>query len=233
MTRSSTTTIAAVRALAALCVGCAVLAAAACGSSSPTTTTNTAATGASQGCANVATPPARTPHGLKPPAHLLAAARRYELRFETSCGTFVVLLQPRVSPHAAASLFELARSGYFDDTVFHRIVPGFVIQGGDPTQTGEGGPGYSTVDIPKPGTRYVAGTVAMAKAGSDPRGTAGSQFFVMTAAAPTLPADYAVVGRVVSGMAVVRLIGTFGDPSDPLGTPTRTVVVRRVTAVTR
>jgi len=167
---------------------------------------------------------------LKPPTHPLDFARRYVLRFETSCGTFVVLLQPRTSPNATSSVFELATTGYFEDTIFHRIVPGFVIQGGDPTQTGEGGPGYSTVDTPKPSTSYVEGTVAMAKTGAEPRGTAGSQFFVMTAAAPTLPPDYAVIGRVISGMAVVRLIGTFGDPSDPAGTPTRTVVIRHVAA---
>jgi cyclophilin family peptidyl-prolyl cis-trans isomerase len=169
---------------------------------------------------------------LKPPTHPLDPARRYELRFDTSCGVFVVLLQPRTSPNATASVYWLAATGYFDDTIFHRIVPGFVIQGGDPTQTGEGGPGYSTVDPPKPSTHYVEGIVAMAKTEADPRGTAGSQFFVMTADAPTLGPDYAVVGRVISGMAVVRLIGTFGDPSDPAGAPTRTVVIRHVSATT-
>jgi cyclophilin family peptidyl-prolyl cis-trans isomerase len=227
---SSTTTIAAVRALVGLVVGCALLATAGCGGSSPSPTTTT---GAQAGCADVATPSPRTPQGLTPPARQLDATRRYELRVDTSCGTFVVLLQPRTSPRATASLFKLATGGYFDDTIFHRIVPGFVIQGGDPTQTGAGGPGYSTVDPPKAGTHYVEGMVAMAKAGNEPRGAAGSQFFVMTADAPTLGPDYAVVGRVISGMPVVRLIGTFGDASDPAGTPTRTVVIRHVVAIAR
>src|SRR5262249_20160774 len=119
---------------------------------------------------------------------------------------------------------------YFDNTIFHRIVPGFVIQGGDPTQSGSGGPGYTTIDTPAANTRYAKGTVAMAKTATEPRGAAGSQFFVMTADAPSLGPDYAVVGRVASGMSIVEKIGELGDPSDPNGTPTQTVVIERVTA---
>jgi len=158
----------------------------------------------------------------------LDTGKKWRLTFATSCGTFVVALDPAVSPRATASLVALARKKYFDDTVFHRIVPGFVIQGGDPTQSGSGGPGYTTVDTPDATTRYVKGTVAMAKAATEPRGAAGSQFFVMTADAPTLDPDYAVVGRVVSGMPVVEKIGELGDASDPNGTPTRTVVIDTV-----
>ena len=106
-----------------------------------------------------------------------------------------MLLQPKTSPHAAASLVSLARKRFFDNTIFHRIVPGFVIQGGDPTQSGGGGPGYTTVDTPGAGTRYRQGVVAMAKTQTEPRGAAGSQFFVMTADAPTLPADTELTSR--------------------------------------
>ena len=166
------------------------------------------------------------PRTLEPPTKPLDATKRWTLNFHTSCGGFVVTLQPDMSPKAAASLVKLAQAGYFDGTIFHRIVPGFVIQGGDPTQSGSGGPGYTTVDTPKAGTRYVTGTVAMAKAGPEPRGAAGSQFFVMTADAPTLPPDYAVVGHVVSGMPSVQRIGKLGDPADPAGAPTQTVVVK-------
>ncbi len=180
-----------------------------------------------------AKPVPRAPEKLKPPATRLNASKQWTLTFATDRGTFVVALTPRVSPRSAASLVALARRGYFDGTIFHRIVPGFVIQGGDPTQSGHGGPGYTTVDPPPSGTRYLKGVVAMAKAGAEPRGAAGSQFFVMTADAPSLPPDYAVVGKVTSGMTVVEKIGELGDATDPNGTPTQTVVVEHVTVASR
>jgi cyclophilin family peptidyl-prolyl cis-trans isomerase len=182
------------------------------------------------GCPVVTAPKPRTPaSGIARPQPL-AAGRQWKLTFRTSCGTFVVSLDPKTSPHATASLVALARKKYFDNTIFHRIVPGFVIQGGDPTQSGSGGPGYTTVDTPDPGTRYVKGMVAMAKTATEPRGAAGSQFFVMTADAAGLDPDYAAVGRIASGMSVVEKIGELGDPSDPNGTPTQAVVIERVTA---
>ena len=82
---------------------------------------------------------------------------------------------------------ELARKGFFDGTIFHRIVPGFVIQGGDPTGKGTGGPGYKTVEPPPAGTLYTHGIVAMAKAANEPPGTAGSQFFIVTGKNVGLP----------------------------------------------
>jgi cyclophilin family peptidyl-prolyl cis-trans isomerase len=94
---------------------------------------------------------------------------------KTSEGSFTIRLQPAVSPNAVESFEKLARKGFFDGTIFHRIVPGFVIQGGDPTGTGSGGPGYTTVDPPPANTRYTKGTVAMAKTQAEPPGTAGSQ----------------------------------------------------------
>ena len=201
------------------------------GASSPQSAA--AATTSSLACSNVSKPAPRAAAKLKPPAARLDPAKRWSLTFRTSCGTFVVLLLPRTSPRATASLVALAHKRFFDGTIFHRIVPGFVIQGGDPTQSGAGGPGYTTVDTPAPSTRYVTGVVAMAKTGSEPRGAAGSQFFVMTGPAPTLSPDYAVVGRVTSGLAVVERIGRLGDPADPNGTPTKVVVIERVTVATR
>jgi peptidyl-prolyl cis-trans isomerase B (cyclophilin B) len=121
----------------------------------------------------------------------------------------------------------LARRGYFEGTDFHRIVPGFVIQGGDPTGTGSGGPGYTTRDPPPAGASYTRGVVAMAKAQAEPSGTAGSQFFVVTGADAGLPPEYALLGKVVRGLAVVERIGRFGDPATEQ--PTRRVVIRRVT----
>jgi peptidyl-prolyl cis-trans isomerase B (cyclophilin B) len=124
----------------------------------------------------------------------------------------------------------LARAGFFDRTVFHRIVPGFVIQGGDPTGTGSGGPGYSTRDVPPKDTLYTRGVVAMAKTGDQPPGTAGSQFFVVTARDAGLRPDYAVLGRLVRGRRVAERIGRLGDPSSgERGTPLRPVLLRTVT----
>jgi peptidyl-prolyl cis-trans isomerase B (cyclophilin B) len=144
----------------------------------------------------------------------------------TSHGQFEFELDEAASPKAVASFVELAGKGFFDGTVFHRIVPGFVIQGGDPTGTGTGGPGYSTLDPPAGDTTYEQGVVAMAKTASDPAGTAGSQFFVVTADDAGLPPDYAVIGRVTDGMDVVLAIGELGDASQK---PTERVAVESVT----
>jgi len=218
--------------LAAAATLAVALAAGGCGGSShPAATTPAPQSGSS--CADVPAPKPRTPGTQKAPPARLDPSKRWTLTFRTSCGEFVVLLQPRTSPRATASLVALARARYFDDTVFHRIVPGFVIQGGDPTQTGRGGPGYTTVDTPGPSTHYLKGVVAMGKTATAPRGASGSQFFVMTADAPSLAPDYAVVGRVVRGMATVERIGKLGDASDPNGTPTKVVVIESVTAGSR
>jgi peptidyl-prolyl cis-trans isomerase B (cyclophilin B) len=179
------------------------------------------------GCESVKAPAPRS-ETRTPPQDLLDPAQTYSLHFETTCGTFVVRLDQKLAPHTAASLVALARSGYYDDTVFHRIIPGFVVQGGDPTQTGAGGPGYSTADTPPADARYTKGVVAMAKTQAEPPGTAGSQFFVVTAGDAGLPPEYAIVGKVSSGMNVVDRIGKLGDQS---GKPTETVVVRKASVV--
>ena len=143
-------------------------------------------------------------------------------------GNGVVTLDTTAAPATAASLVSLAEQGYFDDTVFHRIVPGFVVQGGDPTQSGTGGPGYSTVDPPAQGTGYVKGVVAMAKTADEPAGTSGSQFFVVTGDDVGLPPEYAVVGTVTEGMDVVERIDQLGDPTTEQ--PLQPVVIHSVTA---
>jgi len=186
-----------------------------------TTTTATAS-----GCESVEAPAPRDAPTLTAPKGTLEPGKTWSLTFETSCGDFTVELDPSLAPEATNSLVFLAREGYFDDTVFHRIVPGFVIQGGDPTQTGAGGPGYATLDVPPGAARYTKGTVAMAKSGLEPAGTAGSQFFVVTADGVNLPAEYAIVGRVSQGMDVVERIGKLGDAEEK---PTQPVVVRTVT----
>ena len=104
------------------------------------------------------------------PKERLDPEKTYDLVFKTNCGSFTVTLDLEKAPATSASLVSLAKSGFYDDTIFHRIVPGFVIQGGDPTQTGSGGAGYQTVDPPPADATYAKGVVAMAKTGAEPAG---------------------------------------------------------------
>ena len=179
----------------------------------------------SNGCQNVAEPKAKPDGGAKKPTADLDPSERYRLEVETNCGAFTIELDQKESPEASASLVALADEKFFDGTTFHRIVPGFVIQGGDPTGTGTGGPGYSTRDKPPADAAYTKGVVAMAKAGPEPPGTAGSQFYVVTGEDAGLPPDYAVVGKVVDGDAVVDRIGKLGDANER---PTQPVVIESV-----
>jgi peptidyl-prolyl cis-trans isomerase B (cyclophilin B) len=181
------------------------------------------------GCPPVAFPEPRPDESAEPPTEPLDTGTTYTLTFTTNCGEFTVTLDAKSAPQTTASLVSLARAGYFDDTLFHRIVPGFVIQGGDPGQTGGGGPGYQTVDPPSPDARYTKGVVAMAKAASEASGTSGSQFFVVTADDAGLPPEYAVVGRVTDGLDVVEKIGTLGDAFEQ---PTQPIVIESVTVAT-
>jgi cyclophilin family peptidyl-prolyl cis-trans isomerase len=180
---------------------------------------------ASGGCKRVLAPPAKPDGSEKAPTAKLDPAKTYEVTFQTTCGNFTITLDQKQSPNAAAAFASLAKAGFFDNTTFHRIVPGFVIQGGDPTATGTGGPGFKTVDTPPAGAKYVRGVVAMAKTSAEDAGTAGSQFFVVTGADIGLPPDYAIIGKVTNGMPVVQKIGQLGDASEA---PTQPVVVSRV-----
>lgn len=182
----------------------------------------------SNGCKTVAAPKAKPDGSEKKPKLKLDDGTPYRLRVDTSCGTFTVLLDQAQSPNASASLVSLARRKFFDGTVFHRIVPGFVIQGGDPTGTGMGGPGYSTRDKPPADASYTKGVVAMAKTGSEPAGTAGSQFYVVTGDDAGLPPDYAIVGKVDDGQNVVDKIGQLGGPDEK---PTQPVVINSITVL--
>jgi peptidyl-prolyl cis-trans isomerase B (cyclophilin B) len=180
-------------------------------------------------CKEVEQPAPRDGGGQKKPKPL-DADTTYEVVLQTSCGEFTIRLDQKTSPEAAASFAALARNGFFDDTIFHRIVPEFVIQGGDPTVTGSGGPGYSTRDRVPADAAYEPGVVAMAKAGNEPSGTGGSQFFVVTGASAGLTPDYALLGKVTKGMDVVRAIGQLGDPaSGGAGTPLQSVVIEEAT----
>ena len=177
------------------------------------------------GCTAVEKPAPHDDGSATPPKEPLDPARRAALEFVTNCGSFTVTLDVKGAPKTAASLVALARSGFFEDTIFHRIVPGFVIQGGDPTQSGSGGPGYQTVDLPPQDATYTKGVVAMAKTATEPAGTSGSQFFIVTGADIGLPAEYAIVGTVTAGLDVIERIGALGNE---LEEPTEPVVVSDV-----
>src|SRR5262249_32616580 len=144
-----------------------------------TTTTSTTST-AQNGCPVAPAPASLKAKTEKKPTAKLAADKVYDVTMDTNCGSFTIRLDQAQSPNAAASFVSLVQAGYFDKTIFHRIVPGFVIQGGDPTATGTGGPGYETVDKPPKNASYTHGVVAMAKTATEPAGTAGSQFFIVT-----------------------------------------------------
>lgn len=143
---------------------------------------------------------------------------------ETNKGTFSFELLPDVAPGTVENFVKLAKKGFYDGTIFHRVVPGFVIQGGDPTGTGRGGPGY-TIKAEFSSRKHIAGTVAMARS-SDPD-SAGSQFYVCLAPAPNLDGNYTVFGQVIEGMDVVQAIGSV--PTDRNDRPIEKVVMNKVT----
>ncbi|HET7574342.1 MAG TPA: peptidylprolyl isomerase, partial [Solirubrobacterales bacterium] len=155
---------------------------------------STAAAGAA-GCKRVEAP-APKEVSLKAPGQALQRGEAVTAVLKTSCGTFAVALDTERAPKTANSFAYLAEEGFYDGLSFHRIVPGFVIQGGDPLGNGSGGPGYSVDEKPPPNLAYTRGTVAMAKTSAEPPGRSGSQFFVVTGADAGLPPEYALVGKV-------------------------------------
>jgi peptidyl-prolyl cis-trans isomerase B (cyclophilin B) len=159
----------------------------------------------------------------------LDPSKTYTVTLRTNQGTFAFDLDVKDSPHTTASFAALVKKGFFDGLNFHRIVPGFVIQGGDPNGDGTGGPGYTTVDKPPGDAKYTKGVVAMAKTQTEPPGTAGSQFFVVTGDDIGLPPDYALLGKVSSGMEVVEKIDKLGDPATEQ--PTKQVVIQNATLI--
>jgi peptidyl-prolyl cis-trans isomerase B (cyclophilin B) len=154
--------------------------------------------------------------------------KTHSVAVKTSKGDFTFDLATKTSPCVTGSFAGLVDKGFFDGLTFHRIVPGFVIQGGDPEGNGMGGPGYSVVDAPPKDTQYKKGLVAMAKSQNEPAGTSGSQFFVVTGDGVSLTPDYAVLGDVTEGMDVVEKIGKLGNPADPSGAPTEKVTIDKM-----
>src|SRR5437762_1987048 len=133
----------------------------------------------------------------KPPEMKIDVNKKYTATLDTDKGKIVLELFPKEAPKTVNNFVTLARDGFFDGTIFHRVIPGFMIQGGDPTGTGRGGPGYQIDNENKDTTRkYDAGTVGMANAGPD---TNGSQFFIMDAPNGLPPAKYTIFGQLNDG----------------------------------
>jgi peptidyl-prolyl cis-trans isomerase B (cyclophilin B) len=191
-------------------------------SSTPAPTTSETATG----CESVEQPPAKSVKLPKPKTQL-AAGKTYVATVSTSCGDFQITLDAKRAPKTGGSFKYLADKGFFDGTTFHRIVPGFVIQGGDPKGNGSGGPGYHIVEAPPKDLQYTKGVVAMAKTELDAAGTSGSQFFVVTGEDTQLPPEYALLGKLSGGQDVVdRIEATPTDSST--GAPVDPIVIRSV-----
>jgi len=151
-------------------------------------------------------------------------SKRYTATMQTSKGEMTIALDAVAAPRTVNSFVFLARNGYYDGIIFHRIIPGFMAQGGDPTGTGRGGPGYQFADeLPPPG-RYEIGSVAMANAGPN---TNGSQFFIVSGQdGVRLPPSYSLFGKVVSGLETITALDAVGSRS---GSPTERVTIDSVT----
>ena len=190
-------------------------------------TTNATTTVDANGCHSIKTPDPEKRHAPKPTL-TLDPKKTYDVTLETNCGSIIIQLDVKDSPKTTASFVSLVRRRFFVGTIFHRIIPGFVIQGGDPTGSGTEGPGYETVEAPPKSTKYTEGVVAMAKTRDEAAGTAGSQFFIVIGPdAATLTPDYALLGTVTKGLDVAKQIGNFGDPNT--GSISRLIEIERAT----
>ena len=209
--------------LVALLLACALLLAA-CGgddkekAATPEPTEAPAA--AAPGCAKVPAAKPKDVEVAKPTAEL-DKGKTYVARVVTNCGEFEITLDSKRAPKTGGSFKTLVDKHFYDGLSFHRIVAGFVIQGGDPKGDGQGGPGYSVVEAPPEDLAYSKGVVAMAKTATEPAGASGSQFFVVTGEDAGLPPDYALLGQVTKGQEVVDKIGVVEvgpdeQPIDPI-----------------
>ncbi len=144
---------------------------------------------------------------------------------ETNHGTITAEMFEDAAPKTAGNFIDLAKKGYYDGVIFHRVIDGFMIQGGDPTGTGRGGPGYTIPDEFAPGLAHdVEGLFSMANAGPN---SGGSQFFITLAATPWLDRKHAIFGKVVGGMDVVNKIAKMKTKSGDR--PAEDVVMEKVT----
>lgn len=159
-----------------------------------------------------------------PPEMKIDPNKSYTATIDTSAGQIVVELYPKDAPQHVNSFVFLARDGFYEGAIFHRVIPGFMIQGGDPTGTGTGGPGYRLKQEFNP-RKHVRGILSMART-NDPN-SAGSQFFVMHADSPHLDNQYTVFGKATSGLDVVDKIATA--PKDRNDRPNNPTKINKIT----
>jgi peptidyl-prolyl cis-trans isomerase B (cyclophilin B) len=187
-------------------------------------------TGTAAACST--TKPARggTVSQSTPPPMTVSPSKTYTATIVTSCGTVVVALDAKDSPNTVNSFAYLASKGFYDGLTFHRVAKDFAVQGGDPAGTGSGGPGYSVQDNVPAGVTYTMGTVAMAKTGSEPPGTAGSQFFIVPTAGASrgYTPDYAILGHVTSGQDAVTKMNALA-PASGDGPPVQPIYIEKIT----
>ena len=181
-------------------------------------------TASASGCKQVEAPKPKKV-SFKAPRQTVQKGEKLTAVVETSCGTFDIALDSTRAPKTVNSFVFLSEEGFYDGLSFHRVIPEFVVQGGDPEGTGNGGPGYSVDEKPPANLAYTRGVVAMAKTSAEPPGRSGSQFFVVLSADAALTPEYALVGKVDKGFDVVERIGKLGTPS---GEPKQIVVIEKI-----
>src|SRR5687768_8363530 len=160
----------------------------------------------------------------KPPEMKIDKEKKYTATIETEAGTMVAELYPKIAPQTVNSFVFLAREGFYEGVIFHRVIPGFMIQGGDPTGTGTGGPGYE-LKAEFNDTKHDRGVLSMARS-ADPD-SAGSQFFVMHARAAHLDGQYTAFGKVTKGLETIDKI--VSAPRDAGDRPTEPVKIKKIT----
>lgn len=162
--------------------------------------------------------PQPSPSAQLKPETVIQPNQTYLATLKTTAGDIIISLDTKNTPITANNFVFLAQKGFYDNTIFHRAIKGFMVQGGDPKGDGTGGPGYKFNDEPFTG-EYLRGTVAMANSGPN---TNGSQFFIMHADTP-LPKNYVIFGQVTSGLDVVDKIATAPVKTGPSGEPSQPI----------
>lgn len=184
----------------------------------------TATAASSASCRQVEAPkPKNVSYGA--PKQTVKKGETLTATVETSCGSFEIVLDTQRAPKTVNSFVFLSEEGFYDGLTFHRVAPGFVIQGGDPLGSGTGGPGYSVDEKPPSNLAYTKGVVAMAKSSAEPPGRSGSQFFVVLSADAGLQPEYALVGKVDEGLDVVEQIGKLGTSAEK---PKQTILIEEI-----
>ena len=209
----------------------------ACGSSTPAASSGPSAAqqaadraAVAGGCKSSASTALHKPQWSKAPAMTIDPTKAYTATVKTDAGTFMIALDAAKTPLAVNNFVFLAQNHFFDCIVFHRVIPGFMNQTGDPTGTGTGGPGYSFADElpPTASPQYPLGAVAMANSGPN---TNGSQFFIVTGSdGESLAPNYTLFGQVTSGLGVVQKINADGN-ANPSADGVPPTVIHRILSV--